>query len=547
MIAVYEDHCDVSISNLSDYDGPAVLETTLFRFDGTVIRRSRRECRLEPDRNTAAERLELNKLERFVPEECFLSSEVTVDGKKTENHRFFASPRERRIPDAEIVCSWSADSPCVCTLETDGFADTVSFPGCGKHALPDDNFFDLCPGEKKTVRFSAPLPRKPEIVWKNRNRPPLIVRNGKEDTGGLVWQLRFFNPSKRDVILKLRLDAQEVFSDPQFETILRPHEVKDITLPLVPRPFPEYPCVLRLNLHHNGGVLLDLLEIDAPNGFRNGTFQWKNPLRIPVPFPDFEVSIAGSDLTEYRCRVPRNTVAPGGTLRFAWRPPHGALPFTASIRSGGRMITSFWESSQPFTRRQLALLPCREFDGTLAALSAPAGIFPLPMRKEEGTLFHPAEGMTGRLFLHFHAAELHLILFLENVPQEQHFEQEAVYRESCIELVLSDRERKHFRDYSLAKTPYGDQLFLRRGTPVFFKGLRNHLDGKLTIRLLPEGTVFYSLMLDTVHAGLEQLLKEEMFYLRLSVNWPGHRFQLTSRENDPRNIPVHIAADRCGI
>ena len=539
VIAVYEDCCRISISNLSDFNGPATLETTLFRFDGSILLHSSKEFRLSPEENLPAELVMLNDLKNFIPEECFLSSVVSVNGKRTENHRFFVSPRERRIPDAEIRCEWNAGNPQICTLETDCFADTVVFPECGENGLPDDNFFDLCPGEIKTVHFLTPPTRKPEINWKNRNRSPYIVKSEKKKAGCCIWELCFFNPSKSNAILNLRVDAPNVFSDPEFATTLRPYEIRKVSIPLVPSFSPEYPSAFPITLFHNGNMHLDLLELDAPNEFKNGSFQRNNPLRIPITVPASEFTITRNDLTEYRCLIPSKTVAPGETYSFPLKIPAGALPFTASIRKEECLASFFWEESQQFMRSQLKLLPCREFKGELS-IRTMRKMFPLSKEEGCGILFHPAENMTGRLFLRRRSAMLYLHVFLENVPLEQNLENEAVYRESCIELAFFDRERKHFRDYSLASTLHGDQLFLRRGSLPFSKGLRHHLDGQLAVRSLPDKVTCYFLMLDTVRAGLEQLLNNELFFLRVSVCWPGHKYQLTVPGENPLDIPVRI-------
>ena len=68
--------------------------------------------------------------------------------------------------------------------------------------------------------------------------------------------------------------------------------------------------------------------------------------------------------------------------------------------------------------------------------------FPVLTEQAGGTLVHPGDGMRGHLFLSRTPGKLHLHLFLENVPQDQPFENEDVYRASCVELGFFDQERK---------------------------------------------------------------------------------------------------------
>lgn len=529
--AVYEDRCEVFLSNLSDYEGDALLETSVLRFDGTKSRLWKTVCRISPNRSAAALRIDRKELEDFLPEDSFISAVLTVHGMRVENHRFFVPPRERRIPDAEVVCCWDGENPAVCTLRSRSFAENVCFPECCETILPEDNAFDLCPGEEKMVRFLSPLSRKPKVCWTNRNRSPYLVKKEKESDGGYVWHLDVFNPSERKAVLKVRVEAQDVLGDPESEEILQGHETKRISLNLVPRPFREAPCALPLKIHYGNSVLLDRLETNSPVEIRNGDIRLRNPLKVPIPVPASEYCIVRRDRREYHRPIPEKQIAPGGSWNLPLAVPSDSLPFSASLRIGGTIVSAFWDESGAFDRSQLELLPCREFDGVIPVHPAPRG-FPVLTEGPAGIVFQPADTMTGRLFLYRSPGRVHLHLFLENVPQEQPFESEDVYRASCVELAFFDHDSKCVRDYSLAGTCRGDQLFLRRGSPGFSKGLRNHLDGELTIRILPENVVYYVLVLDTVRAGLEDLFLSGKFFLRLHICWPGHRFFLSGNEKD---------------
>jgi len=118
-------------------------------------------------------------------------------------------------------------------------------------------------------------------------------------------------------------------------------------------------------------------------------------------------------------------------------------------------------------------------------------------------------------------------VLLFNVPLQQPFFNEKVYQGSALELILASSDNQSYRDYSLAKTADGDQLFLRRGSPGFSKGLRNHLDGKLAIHHFKQSdTTCYELELDLIQAGLGQLLTDKSFAVRLQLCWPGGSFNV---------------------
>lgn len=536
--AIYEEHCEVTVSNLSDYEGDVLLETSLLRFDGKKKRVWKTICRLRPNRSVSAQKITRDEMTEFPPEESFLSAVLLIRGERVENHRFFVPPRERRIPDTEVVCLWKREDPTLCILRSRGFAENVRFPECSETILPDDNAFDLCPGEEKRVRFLTPLSREPEISWTNRNASPRLVWKEEESTNGqFIRHLTVFNPSERPVRLRIRAEGENVLADPETEVTLQGHETKKLSLHLVPRPFQASPCALPLRILLGDTVLLDRLEADSPIEIHDGAIHWSNPLQLPLPIPESEYCIVGQDLQEYRCRIPAKELLPGEKWRLPLEKPSDALPFTAALRIGGRIVSAFWDESSRFERSQLALLPCREFDGILPVYPSPHG-FPVLTEQAGGTLVHPGDGMRGRLFLSRTPGKLHLHLFLENVPQDQPFENEDVYRASCVELGFFDQERKCIRDYSLARTFRGDQLFLRRGSPGFSKGLRDHLDGELKIRLLPENVVYYALVFDTVSAGLEELLQSGEFHLRLHICWPGFRFSLSDNSMDLTPVRV---------
>ena len=347
--AIYEDHCEVTVSNLSDYEGEVLLETTLLRFDGRKKRVWKTICRLRPNRSVSAQKITRDEMTEFPPEESFLSAVLLIRGERVGNHRFFVPPRERRIPDTEVVCLWKREDPTLCILRSRGFAENVRFPECSETILPDDNAFDLCPGEEKRVRFLSPLSREPEISWTNRNASPRLVWKEEESTNGqFIRHLTVFNPSERPVRLRIRAEGENVLADPGTEVTLQGHETKKLSLHLVPRPFQASPCALPLRILLGDTVLLDRLEADSPIEIHDGAIHWSNPLQLPLPIPESEYCIVGQDLQEYRCWIPAKELLPGEKWRLPLEKPSDALPFTAALRIGGRIVSAFWDESSRF-------------------------------------------------------------------------------------------------------------------------------------------------------------------------------------------------------
>ena len=126
------------------------------------------------------------------------------------------------------------------------------------------------------------------------------------------------------------------------------------------------------------------------------------------------------------------------------------------------------------------------------------------------------------LFLFYRERRFYLDLFVAGVPFRQRFSGEAVYQDSCVELLLGYSDNSVFRDYSLAQTLQGPQIFLRRGSGEFPAGLRTRGHRLSVFHSPTEALQLYRLELDTEEEGMPELLTGKEFRIGMVVRIPGN-------------------------
>ncbi len=148
------------------------LSTGLYRLSGQRLQHEERNLLVEANGKT---RLELNGLQEAAlgqdPADLWLRVQLEDgEGLVYDQTAFLAPVRQLNLPKPAIrVGTDASEQQLAVTLESDALAKGVHVSLDGLPGNFSDNFFDLCPGEPKTVHLTLPAP--PAGGW-----PPVRVR-----------------------------------------------------------------------------------------------------------------------------------------------------------------------------------------------------------------------------------------------------------------------------------------------------------------------------------------------------------------------------------
>lgn len=133
------------------------LILTLFNFDGTVIKTSKHSVEIKPNSQLVYQKSIDQILDGHSPGHCVLKAELTQNGNiVADNHHFFEQPRKLNLKPVNMIRSViKSDKGYKVTLSVDYLARHVYLNIENTHGWWSDNFFDLIPGNSKTVFFET--------------------------------------------------------------------------------------------------------------------------------------------------------------------------------------------------------------------------------------------------------------------------------------------------------------------------------------------------------------------------------------------------------
>jgi len=149
------------------FDGPrpvvGSLRWELRHLDGRTLRSNRKRVRLRPGESILQRKLPLAPaMARHGREHLYLRLSLDVAGATvSEQAVFLTAPRHMPLPKGIIRAQVAMDSPqsARLTLRCPVFQHAVELDWPGRRTQASDNYFDLFPGEEKTltVTFDAPI------------------------------------------------------------------------------------------------------------------------------------------------------------------------------------------------------------------------------------------------------------------------------------------------------------------------------------------------------------------------------------------------------
>lgn len=518
--AIYDDRVDFYLANTTSDDVRGTLTGKICRFDGTVLAEVHTGATVEAGFSPRLAVQKLNTVSGFVPEECFvLVSWEDAAGKCVRNHRFFAAPRARRIPNTEITVKPHPSKAKTWILESPRFAAKVTLAPRDAENFPDDSCFDLYPGIPHEVSFRTPV-AKPEVKWDNSpDRLPYVcglVQNGSS------WTVSVYNPRPETAVIPLAVKAENC-------ALLIPEKVSaeaeatvSFTAVIQPDVFQNYPFCLPVDLKVGEAVIRTACAALRPVCMNKGVLTLANTSGETLNYPSVQYRGVRCDGSVFEKHFDSVVVKPGSETILNFEPPADLLPYTATLNDGRGHAFSFWENAVPFEelRERMKL----DSGAALAIDVLPfAGDEPNPVLEGRGRFFRAGEnGVTrlipdrnleaeAELFFFYRGKMLYVDVFTQKIPFCQQFQGENVWRGTCVELLLGYTDNSVYRDYSLALTPGGPEVFLRRGTKPFEPGLRGDSCKLQALANPDEKLAWYRLCIDTEREGMPELLTGKAF------------------------------------
>ncbi|MCB0571639.1 MAG: glycoside hydrolase family 2 protein [Phaeodactylibacter sp.] len=141
----------------------AQLRLELLNFDGQVLWQQESDTRLSPDSALVAADFDIKQFNNLGSRESMvLRARLYENGQLLhENLYYFTEPRSLKLPAApQLTTSWAkqTDGSYALTLASNALAKNVFLSYEGVDGFFSDNYFDLLPGEQKTVSFSPDKP-----------------------------------------------------------------------------------------------------------------------------------------------------------------------------------------------------------------------------------------------------------------------------------------------------------------------------------------------------------------------------------------------------
>ena len=141
---------------------PASLQVRLLDLGGKVLFKQTAALQIEP--STSKVYLDIPKstlLKGHDAKHVVLSCELLADGQTlSTNTHYFALPKEMALPKAAVTATWqpATDSTYRVTLKSNALAREVWLSLREGDGFFEDNFFDLLPGQTKTLTFKSAGP-----------------------------------------------------------------------------------------------------------------------------------------------------------------------------------------------------------------------------------------------------------------------------------------------------------------------------------------------------------------------------------------------------
>lgn len=484
VIGRYRDRLDAYVINDTRQEWAGTLELAVRTFNGRSLYHARRAVTVSANNSECFLTVALKKLGAFDPGACFVQTAFTSRDRSLQvtNHRFLERYKALKLLAADVRLRPVAGSKNAFQLSSTRFARWVSLTPCDEHNRPDDNFFDLLPGEKKVVTFQKPLGSVAvKLRWQNEpGRSALQLCQFDPEIGDLVpgtpltYALELFNPAARKVTVPVRWELPPGFAVTGPKTItLGAEQIRKTTMALHADPF-----LVGLGVANPAiGVGKRLLNrrVRIQPAFRvspQGELTLANQSGRTLDGRNLEFFCQSQDGQRMAQSIGIPKVPPG-TWRVHLPVPDKVVPFSGELRLGSNLAAACWLGADDGAQIWEAL-PKAPFTGAgLVFARTRNDDCPDLMNEGRGILItrdiaHPAITYYGKsdaralIFLHHHPRRLFINILVRDVDYHQPLvDSGSFFHGSCVELGLSVNEHKTDFEAVMALTPKGPQVYVR--------------------------------------------------------------------------------------
>lgn len=523
VMAIYDDRIDVYMVNNSARTAEGTLRAVQEDFCGNIKMEQAKTLSIPPECSEKIFSMPRNRAD--TPADSFARAEWrNTNGTTAETHRFFCDPRELRLPEARVTIVRQNGRETV--LRSDRFARRVVLSPYEQKCYPSDNFFDLYPGREKRIEFSAPLTAPLAIRYENHaGRAPYVVdmqktKNPEDD----LWRIKVYNPRHEDCTIPVSVESGSCEYECASSLAVPAEQTAELTVRLRTDCFRTYPFSVPVTLHLGETVLLESFSrMDFESILHHGVLHLQNKWQKPLTLPCLTYQATRTDGTEFRAQMPHAVLHSQESCTFDFQPPADILPDTAVLRSETSALR-FFESKYP-PDVWWSAMNASPFDGgdfPVVPLGSP--LCGRRIRANEHTQYllpQPESQAELSLFWEMGDDMLRMTLYVRNIPYHQPYEEERVWRATCVELLIGTRDRQHWRDWSLALTKAGPQVFLRRSSGKSESGPLPRNAGRLeVVRSEERSVMMYRLTLHPSLAGIPELAHTTAFRFGLALRYP---------------------------
>lgn len=473
------------IVNCSDKHLAGELSLSLQAFDGKLIYTECRTVNSPPDSSVKFFEIKLDR-PGWNPQEAFARIEFAPAecGQKFLNHRVLAPEKELKRPAAHVSLESVPGEPGAFRLKTDNFASRVSLRPIAKENIPDDNCFDMLPGEEKIVRFPSGCPAGAlSASWENAPDRPLrlysILPEELELSPGAPpssISVALFNSGDKAEKATVNLSLPDgVESRGSVEVEVPPRSVSEVKFKLDLNPCLVTPGKRMFKVEAAGCSVFRTLKIGAPFEIDAGRrlISLRNDSSKLLEAGEFSFEWSSLPGVKGKAAISVPPLSPGDAISLAIpSPAAGTTPYSGALFTGASRPAPVWivpDDADAWWKS----LPKREFDSArLCAGKYPAEAWPsLPeswwrlhsASKDKNLTLAGDLGKTEVLFALRHDRKN---LYLDFLMKGMNFCQTKsgtgeVWLGTCVELAMSTTPVKRLFEGSLALTPDGHEFFLR--------------------------------------------------------------------------------------
>ena len=473
------------IVNCSDKNLAGELSLTLQAFDGRIIHTESRTVKSPPDSSVKFFEIKLDR-PGWNPHEAFVKIEFAPakSGHKFRNHRVLAPEKELKRPAAHVSLESVKGEPGVFRLKTDNFASHVSLSPVTKENIPDDNCFDMLPGEEKIVRFPCGRPaKKLSVSWKNAPGRPLRLYSISPEKLELSpgapppsISVVLFNSGDKVEKAAVKLSLPDgVESQGSVKVEVQPRSVSTVKFKLDINPYLVKPGRQMFKVETTGSSAFRTAKIGDSFAIDSASRRISLKNCSSTLLEAKELSFEWSNLqgVKEKTAISVPPLSPGKAISLAIPSPSTAsIPCSGAIFTGGNRPVPVWIAPDD-ADAWWESLPKRDFDSARLSVgkyqveawpSLPKFWWRLHGASKDTNL--TLEGDLGKTEILFALRHDRKNLYFDYLMRGMNFSQMQsgsgnVWLGTCAELALAISPQERLFECSMALTPDGHELFRR--------------------------------------------------------------------------------------